>query len=238
MEARKPMLNKWKRAVLHLEGAADSVDLVSEELSRHAERLRAGELTPKQLSDILSHGQRDLRYQGTAIFIIHAKRRYLITARHVVWDETSAKREVEKAVEEASRKSGDMRLLEVQMAKAPLQRHAELGPPPGSGVRIAHSHDYRPPFATCPRRDHRQVELEKQSGADAKELAEFSRLRRADAALPGQSLMHMAALSENAPEIRCRFPGVLQEELEPFGGGAIVRRECVPAVVVLDQQGQ
>jgi len=117
MEAKKPMLNKWKRAVLHLEGAADSVDLVSEKLSRHAERLRAGELTPQQFSDILSSGQRDLRYQGTAIFIIHAKRRYLITARHVVWDETSAKREVEKAIKQASRKSGEMRLLDVQMAQ-------------------------------------------------------------------------------------------------------------------------
>jgi len=79
--------------------------------------------------------------------------------------------------------------------------------------------------------------LEKQSGADAKELAEFSRLRRADTSLPGQSLMHMAALSENGLEVRCRFPGVPQEEPELFGGGAIVRRECVLAVVVLDQQG-
>jgi hypothetical protein len=45
-----------ERAVLHLEGAADSVDL-SEDLSQHAERLRAGELTPQQFSDILFHGQ-------------------------------------------------------------------------------------------------------------------------------------------------------------------------------------
>jgi hypothetical protein len=50
---------------------------------------------------------------------------------------------------------------------------------------------------------------EKQSGADAKELAEFSRLRRADASLPPQSLMHVAALPENGLEVRCRLPGVL-----------------------------
>ena len=50
--------------------------------------------------------------------------------------------------------------------------------------------------------------------------------------------MHMAALSENGLEVQSRLPGVLQEELELFGGGAIVRRECVPAVVVLHQQGQ
>jgi len=48
----------------------------------------------------------------------------------------------------------------------------------------------------------------------------------------------VAALSENGLEVRCRFPGVLQEELELFGGRAAVGRECVPAVVVLDQQGQ
>jgi hypothetical protein len=50
--------------------------------------------------------------------------------------------------------------------------------------------------------------------------------------------MHVAALSENGPEVRCRFPGMLQKELELFSGGAIVRRECVPPVVILDQQGQ
>jgi hypothetical protein len=50
--------------------------------------------------------------------------------------------------------------------------------------------------------------------------------------------MHMAALSENGLEVPCRFPGVLQQELELFGGGALVRRKCVPAVVVLNQQGQ
>jgi hypothetical protein len=50
--------------------------------------------------------------------------------------------------------------------------------------------------------------------------------------------MHMTALAENGLKVRCHFPGVLQEELELFGGGTIVRRECVPAVVVLHQQGQ
>jgi hypothetical protein len=28
-----------------------------------------------------------------------------------------------------------------------LQRHAEFGPPLGSGVQSGHTHDYRPPFA-------------------------------------------------------------------------------------------
>src|SRR5260370_41523768 len=89
-----------------------------------------------------------------------------------------------------------------------------------------------------PRRGHRSVELEKQVRADAKELPEFSRLRRTDASLPGQGLMHVAALSENGLEVCRRFPGVLQEVLKFFGGSALVRRERAPAVVILDQQGQ
>ena len=48
----------------------------------------------------------------------------------------------------------------------------------------------------------------------------------------------MAALSENGLEVRRSFPGVLQEELESFSGGAILRRESVPPVVVLNQQRQ
>ena len=69
-------------------------------------------------------------------------------------------------------------------------------------------------FRPCPTKGqlHAVAVLEKQSGADAKELAEFSRLRSADASLPPQSLMHMAALPENRLEVRCRLSGVLQEE--------------------------
>lgn len=94
------------------------------------------------------------------------------------------------------------------------------------------------PASGAGRNRSRNGTLEEQTGADAKELAELTRLRRTDASFPGQGLMDVAALSENRLEVGCRFPGVLQEELEPFGGGAIVWRKCVPAVVVLDQQGQ
>jgi hypothetical protein len=48
----------------------------------------------------------------------------------------------------------------------------------------------------------------------------------------------MAALAEDGQEVRCCLPRMIQEEPEPFGGGTVVGRECVPAVVVLDQQGQ
>src|SRR5271157_1770727 len=82
------------------------------------------------------------------------------------------------------------------------------------------------------------VDLQKQPRADAEDLAEPSCLGRADRSLPVQGLMHVAALSENGLEVRSRLPGVFQQELELFGGGAMVGWERVPAVVVLDQQDQ
>lgn len=48
----------------------------------------------------------------------------------------------------------------------------------------------------------------------------------------------MAALSENRLEIRGRFPGVFQEEPKSLGWGAVVGRQPVPPVIVLDQQSQ
>jgi Trypsin-like peptidase domain len=70
------MLEKWKRAVIHLECATDSEQ-------------------PSQ--DMRIPTTRDIRFHGTALFLTHENRRYLLTARHVIWDEISAKRNLEKA---------------------------------------------------------------------------------------------------------------------------------------------
>jgi len=50
--------------------------------------------------------------------------------------------------------------------------------------------------------------------------------------------MHMAALSNNRLKVGRRLPRVLQEEPELLSGGAVIGRESVPPVVILDQQGQ
>lgn len=41
----------------------------------------------------------DIRFTGTALFVRHENRRFLITARHVLWDEASANRNVQQQIE-------------------------------------------------------------------------------------------------------------------------------------------
>lgn len=86
------MFEKWKRAVIHLEGLTDSQSL-QEQLKRDDEfskRYQAGEISVEELVQSRWKGSRDLRYQGTAIFLRHDGRRYLLTARHVLFDEVQA----------------------------------------------------------------------------------------------------------------------------------------------------
>ncbi|WP_175796319.1 trypsin-like serine peptidase [Burkholderia anthina] len=85
-------LEKWKRATIHLECAADSVQ-ADERFAQTRDLIRLhqrGKISDAQLQNEMSKGVRDIRYQGTALFVLHSGRRYLLTARHVVWDETSA----------------------------------------------------------------------------------------------------------------------------------------------------
>jgi len=92
------MLQKWKKAVIHLECATDS-DIFYERIKRIDEQrvlLEQGKITHERfLAEILGRS-RDIRIHGTALFLIDAGRRYLLTARHVVWDELSAKRELDE----------------------------------------------------------------------------------------------------------------------------------------------
>ncbi|WP_179221549.1 S1 family peptidase [Sphingobacterium cellulitidis] len=78
-------IEKWKKAVVHLECATDSHN--SEELK---EMLARDEITSEMFDLLLKKGSRDIRYSGTAIFFEHNGGRYLITARHVVLDNDSS----------------------------------------------------------------------------------------------------------------------------------------------------
>src|SRR5260370_41251920 len=88
------ILNRWKRAVVHIEGAADW-DTLKESIEGWREqnrRLQAGEITIEQWrAEAEKTGRRELRSRGTAIFLIHEQRHYLVTARHVVRDERLAR---------------------------------------------------------------------------------------------------------------------------------------------------
>jgi hypothetical protein len=97
------MLDKWKRAVVHLECATDSEHFY-DRINRIDEQralLGQGRITHEQFAAELSGRSRDVRFHGTALFLAHAGHRYLLTARHVVWDERSAKRELKEETQKA-----------------------------------------------------------------------------------------------------------------------------------------
>jgi hypothetical protein len=92
------VLERWKRSVVHLECATDS-EHVYDRLKRIDELwvlLEQGKIEHRRFAEELLSRSRDVRFHGTALFLVHSARRYLLTARHVVWDERSAKRELEE----------------------------------------------------------------------------------------------------------------------------------------------
>jgi len=97
------MLEKWKRAVVHLECATDS-EHIYDRLKRIDEQralLNQGKITPQMFADEISGHSRDIRFHGTALFLTHANRRYLLTARHVVLDTHSAEGELQEEARRA-----------------------------------------------------------------------------------------------------------------------------------------
>lgn len=88
-------LEKWKKAVINLEGAADSQSPYKShfQIRELSEKMNSGELTKEefdvqmdQMFSDYSHVSRDLRYKGTAIFFKKNNDYYLLTARHVLID--------------------------------------------------------------------------------------------------------------------------------------------------------
>lgn len=96
-------LTKWKKAVIHIECATDSKSFEERrsqwnERRDNVEKLNKGEITIDEFLNLQSalDGSRDIRFLGTAIFFTHQSGRYLLTARHVLHDPISAKREIER----------------------------------------------------------------------------------------------------------------------------------------------
>ena len=88
-------IEKWKHAVVHIEGATDSTDPSLEAW----QLLREGRITGDEWYNLASNRTttRDERYQGTAVFVVRDGNYYLVTARHVLYDETSANRQIKVA---------------------------------------------------------------------------------------------------------------------------------------------
>ena len=82
-------LEKWKKAVVHLECATDSLPSEkAEEIKKELQRkFKKGEITREELERRSRIGCRDIRQFGTAIFIRYKEGYFLLTARHVVYDQ-------------------------------------------------------------------------------------------------------------------------------------------------------
>lgn len=99
------MLERWKNAVVHLECVTDS-EHSEEHIRRTAglsDLLEKGEITQEIYAQEMSRGHRDIRCHGTALLLIHQGRRYLLTARHVVWDKHVANFHLEQAKQDVLR---------------------------------------------------------------------------------------------------------------------------------------
>lgn len=94
-------MDKWKKSVIHLECATDSehiYDLIKR-IDSLWKKLDEGKINREEFVEQISAKSRDIRYHGTAIFLVHDKRRYLVSARHVLWDKYSAKREYQEEID-------------------------------------------------------------------------------------------------------------------------------------------
>ena len=101
----------WKRAVIHLECAADSEHFYDriKRIEHLRKEVEEGKITHQEFAELISGKSRDLRYHGTALFLSHEGRHYLITARHVLWDKHSAEREYQEEVERVKQWPENMR---------------------------------------------------------------------------------------------------------------------------------
>ncbi|WP_046852165.1 S1 family peptidase [Raoultella planticola] len=95
------MYEKWKKAVIHLECATDSIHY-TDQIKRQnelLERFNNGWISGEEYLEGKKIKSRDIRFHGTAIFVSHNEKLYLLTARHVLFDGISAAREHKAALE-------------------------------------------------------------------------------------------------------------------------------------------
>jgi hypothetical protein len=122
--AQGAAMNRWKQAVVHLECATDS-EHFGDRIKRIAalqQQRQEGSITPEEFAGQLSGGSRDIRSQGTAIFLEDGGRHYLVTARHVLLDELAALREIEEEQRSAQSTPEPMRQSLVDSARERAER--------------------------------------------------------------------------------------------------------------------
>ena len=94
------MLEKWKKAVIHLECLNSDIESeINENTQILKVKLENNEISEEDYDKEIKKLFNIQKYHGTALFLNHNSERFLITARHVVFDEESAKRKIKEEVE-------------------------------------------------------------------------------------------------------------------------------------------
>jgi len=102
------MLDKWKKAVIHVECATDK-EHIYDKIKRdrelfeqsESEEISQDELMEKRL--LIWGESREIRCRGTALFLSDNSKRYLVTARHVVGIKNQQKENFRKKWKEGCR---------------------------------------------------------------------------------------------------------------------------------------
>jgi len=99
-------MDKWKKSVVHLECATDSEHFNDriKRIDKLRKELEEDKINREEFEKLISEKTRDIRYHGTAVFLVHKSRRYLVSARHVLWDEYSAKRENQEELDRTEKR--------------------------------------------------------------------------------------------------------------------------------------
>jgi len=84
-------IDKWKRATINIECATDSISLAR--LNNLIRQRDSGKISEEEF--IGKTKTKDIRRQGTALFIKYKDHNFLVTARHVLYDTLEAKRYIE-----------------------------------------------------------------------------------------------------------------------------------------------
>ena len=112
-------MEKWKKAVIHLECATDKEHIYDRMKRIHSlqEKLTKCEISHEEFIKQFNSKTRDIRYRGTAIFLIHNERRFLITSRHVLWNEKSAIREYQERLTRTPASTGQGQAILIDIAR-------------------------------------------------------------------------------------------------------------------------
>ncbi|HAT2179870.1 TPA: trypsin-like peptidase domain-containing protein [Raoultella ornithinolytica] len=105
------MSELWKKAVIHLECSTDSESIFDfgEKVRALEIKLDKSEISVEEFERETRIKRGDIKSHGSAVFVSHKGRRYLLTARHVLFDEVSGERIFDWSCKNVEKLPEDMR---------------------------------------------------------------------------------------------------------------------------------